>query len=109
MTLERERSRQFWNRQVADGTYETDFGPGTLLRDRRLALARKATEERRFGELVELNPEWTVLDVGCGTGRWSLYFASRVRHVVATDLSEAMIARARTLVEAAGAVTTSTA
>jgi len=102
MTLDRERSRRFWNRQVADATYETDFGPGTLLRDRRLALARKATEELRFGKLVQLRPEWTVLDVGCGTGRWALYFAARVHRVVATDLSEGMVARARALAEAAG-------
>lgn len=36
----------------------------------------------------------TVLDVGCGVGRWSRRLASRGGHVVGIDLSPAMVAEA---------------
>jgi SAM-dependent methyltransferase len=36
-----------------------------------------------------------VLDIGCGTGRWSRYIAGRVRHVEAVDPSDAVFTAAR--------------
>jgi len=103
MTIDRERARRFWDRQVTDQAYETDFGPGTLVKDRRLALCRKAVEEERLSRLIELEPHQTVLDIGCGTGRWAMFFSPRVRSVVGTDFSEAMIARAKAIAERQGA------
>lgn len=103
MTIDRERSRRFWDRQVTDGRHQADFAPGTLLVDGRLAASRRAIEERNFLRLVRLFPQQTVLDIGCGAGRWALFFAARVQRVVATDFSEAMVGRARAVVLAAGA------
>ncbi|MCL5958460.1 MAG: class I SAM-dependent methyltransferase [Chloroflexi bacterium] len=44
-------------------------------------------------ELVasRLGHDMTVLDIGAGTGRWSLYLARRVRTVTALDPSQAML------------------
>ncbi|MCC2624733.1 MAG: class SAM-dependent methyltransferase [Burkholderiales bacterium] len=36
-----------------------------------------------------------VLDIGCGTGRWSMYWCDKVKHIDATDPSEAVLAAVR--------------
>jgi ubiquinone/menaquinone biosynthesis C-methylase UbiE len=41
---------------------------------------------------LPLSPEFTVLDVGAGTGRMTLPIAKRVKHVTALDPSEKMLA-----------------
>lgn len=45
--------------------------------------------------LALLDPDWTVGDLGCGTGALSLALAPHVRHVHAVDASRAMLAAAR--------------
>jgi len=49
--------------------------------------------------LVEANvqPSDTVLEIGCGVGRLTRVLARRAAHVLALDISEAMLARAREL------------
>ncbi|HEX8693346.1 MAG TPA: metalloregulator ArsR/SmtB family transcription factor [Longimicrobium sp.] len=47
------------------------------------------------GLLGLLDPEWTVADLGCGTGQVSESLAPFVRRVVAVDSSPAMLAAAR--------------
>jgi ubiquinone/menaquinone biosynthesis C-methylase UbiE len=47
-----------------------------------------------YGILDRLPPS-TVLDVACGTGRYSVYMAERGHQIVGVDLSEAMLAKAR--------------
>ncbi len=42
-----------------------------------------------------MNEHSTVLDVGCGTGRWSKYVASRVKFVEGIDPSEAVYSAAQ--------------
>lgn len=52
----------------------------------------------RAGEealLALLPPEWTVADLGCGTGALAAELARRVRKVVAVDQSPAMLRAAR--------------
>ncbi len=48
---------------------------------------------RRVKEL--LSPEWSVLEVGCGTGTTALRLAAHARAMLATDLSSEMVAIAR--------------
>lgn len=43
-----------------------------------------------------LGPGVLALDLGCGSGRWTRYLASRVGHVEAVDPSEAVLHAART-------------
>jgi ubiquinone/menaquinone biosynthesis C-methylase UbiE len=49
-----------------------------------------------------LNPESMVFEFGCGTGSTSILHAHHVNHILATDISPAMIAIAREKAAAAG-------
>jgi len=42
--------------------------------------------------LSQLDPKGTVLDIGAGTGAWSMLLSSRVKHVTAVEPSDSMIA-----------------
>lgn len=61
------------------------------------AYARKLALTR-----AHLRPDMTVLELGCGTGSTALAHAPHVARIVATDISEAMLAIARTRAREAG-------
>jgi SAM-dependent methyltransferase len=44
-----------------------------------------------FQRLVDLQPGWDVLDIGCGVGTWSRRIAGQGAHVVGADFSAEMI------------------
>jgi ubiquinone/menaquinone biosynthesis C-methylase UbiE len=48
-------------------------------------------------ELIQPQPSWQMLDVGTGAGHTALRFAPRVKRVIATDLTEAMVEKAAEL------------
>ena len=50
-----------------------------------------------------LDPESTVLELGCGTGEDALWLAGRGHRVLATDVSRGMLEQARRKIDAAGA------
>ena len=52
--------------------------------------------------LVRPQPDWRVLDVGTGAGHTAMAFAPHVAQVVATDLTEGMVAKAAELAAARG-------
>lgn len=49
------------------------------------------TYARRFLRIMEPEPDWTVLDMGCGTGTLALPLARLVQHVTAADFSQGML------------------
>ena len=53
-------------------------------------------------ELVKPQPDWQALDVATGAGHTALLFAPHVAHVIASDLTEQMVAKASELAEARG-------
>jgi len=57
---------------------------------------------RLLGELVEAQPNWQALDVGTGAGHTAHLFAGRVARVIATDVTEAMLAKAAELARERG-------
>lgn len=46
---------------------------------------------------LSVNKDSIVLDIGCGSGRWSWYLAPKVKFIEATDPSDAVIAAAELL------------
>lgn len=55
-------------------------------------LFRSFFEENEVTEIlashnIEINRNMTVLDLGCGGGRWCAYFAERAGHVIGVDIS----------------------
>ena len=56
---------------------------------------------RALLDLVAPEPEWSVLDVGCGAGTLAVPLARRVRQVTAMDFSEGMLAQLRHRLERA--------
>ncbi len=56
------------------------------------------------GLLATLDPEWTVADLGCGTGRTSAALAPFVGKVIAVDASAEMLGAARVRLAGAGNV-----
>lgn len=49
-----------------------------------------------FIKIMNPEPSWTVLDMGCGGGTLALPLAGRVKHITAVDFSEKMIEILRT-------------
>lgn len=60
----------------------------------RLALAT-AEVVRRMDEWCLLGPKHTVLDLGCGIGRFTIAIAGYVQHVIGLDISARMVAEAQ--------------
>ncbi len=52
--------------------------------------------------LIGLGPDSTLIDVGAGAGGFAVYAAARCRHVIAVDVSEAMLCIARERARSAG-------
>lgn len=50
-----------------------------------------AAQKAIYAHALPLRKDFSVLDFGCGNGRWSLWFAPRVARVVGVDLSPEMV------------------
>ena len=85
--------REYWNGQAAKFDVEPDHG-----------LADPAIRQAWAELLLPLMPmpECDVADLGCGTGSLSLLLGKAGHRVWGVDLSEQMVARARTKVADAG-------
>ena len=60
------------------------------------------SQKRLVSRAVRLEPHYSVLDYGCGVGRWTLWFAPQVHRVVGVDLSPKMVEAARQAADEAG-------
>ncbi len=82
------RDARFWNRIAK--------------RYARMPVANPGTYETKLAKTDSyLDPGDRVLEIGCGTGTTALHHASRVAHILATDISPQMIAIAQSKADAA--------
>ncbi len=52
---------------------------------------REKQEINNFNQLIDLNNIKNVLEVACGSGRWSFYLSNKVNYIKAIDISPQMI------------------
>lgn len=94
MSSDYEIARQYWS-QPASGPIELQgvaaLGGGGLAE----VLFRQQDEVRRFTALVRLTAASSILELGCGNGRWVMALAGRVGSYEAVDFSASMLAVAR--------------
>jgi SAM-dependent methyltransferase len=53
--------------------------------------AGKTFYPESFIKIMNPDPSWTILDMGCGGGTLAIPMAARVRHITAVDFSEKML------------------
>jgi SAM-dependent methyltransferase len=71
------------------------YDGGADRRDRQDKQPWKLAERAAFLDRLQQANSLRLLEIGAGTGQDSAFFASRGLHVVATDMSPAMVARCR--------------
>lgn len=83
------RPEKFWDRMAA--------------RYARQPVADEAVYQKKL-EMTRscLSPDMELLEIGCGTGSTAIVHAPHVRHILATDISENMLAIAREKAQAEG-------
>lgn len=94
-TLHNERELAHWRQWQAKA--DTVWGWQTPA-----GQARAARRANLFRTLAKMTPASEVLEVGCGTGEFTLRIAPHVNHLYATDLSPDLMGRAREKAQAAG-------
>ncbi len=95
-----ERSRRFWNSGDAGAAlpYVYPLGGGGMVE----ASYRSYFEARHLDRIVRFSPGMNVLEMGCGTGRWALELAPKIKHYTGVDFSRQAIEMARQSVRSAG-------
>jgi SAM-dependent methyltransferase len=88
MKLDYGKVEEFWDRQAAAAPERAGMlgvlGPAG-------ARYRTQAEWAHLLRVVAPRPEWAVLELGCGAGRWAFLLAPRVRFIRGLDVSGRMI------------------
>jgi ubiquinone/menaquinone biosynthesis C-methylase UbiE len=79
------RGRSVNNKQI------TSLSAAMLVSDDRILKYRDFVEKSIFLRKIKINKDYSVLDLGCGTGRWALFLAPKVMNITAVDFSESFI------------------
>ncbi|MEY4577270.1 MAG: hypothetical protein RL701_1973 [Pseudomonadota bacterium] len=100
--IDYERIRNFYDQHRSGQTDDPDFLRGTVEESRGIARFRSRAEARHLSRVLSVRPGQRVLDLGAGTGRWSLYFAEHGARVTAIELAPSLAAGATRNAERAG-------
>ncbi len=102
MREQEQKSRAFWDAQADDAG--DGMTPGLMVSDARLSEYRDLAEKKVFYERMGtlLDAQMRVLEVGCGSGRWTVDFANRFTQVMAADISPKILGHARNRAEREG-------
>lgn len=73
----------------------TDFDAAARTWDSPEKIARSAAIAEAIADAVPLDPQWSALDYGCGTGQLTWHLGDRIHHVTLTDTSPGMLEVAR--------------
>lgn len=93
--IDYDRIREFYDQHRTDHAEDPDFLRGTIETSTGVARFRNRAEARHLMRVLALTPGQSVLDLGAGTGRWSVYFAERGARVTAVELAPSLAQGAR--------------
>jgi len=80
-----------WDETTAISTDYGDVAEAGNYDNRHSHSERNAAEYREILDLIAPGPDWTLMDVGAGTGTFAIAAAGRCREVLAVDISQAML------------------
>jgi len=92
--IDYERIRSFYDQHRADQVDDPEFLRGTIEGSLGVARFRNRAEARHLARVLELPRGSEVLDLGGGTGRWSVFFAERGARVTLVELAASLAAGA---------------
>ncbi|MET0386018.1 MAG: class I SAM-dependent methyltransferase [Polyangiales bacterium] len=87
--------RSFYDQHRSERGDDPEFLRGTIEPSRGIVRFRNRAEARHLARVLATSHGQHVLDLGAGTGRWSLYFAERGAHVTAVELAPSLADGAR--------------
>jgi len=94
--LDYKETKRFWEKRaervrLTGNLFEANLSDNIPLQ----AIFKDAIEKQIIEKSAPLMPDYEILDLGCGSGRMSLFFARACKRVVAVDFSLALLERAR--------------
>jgi 2-polyprenyl-3-methyl-5-hydroxy-6-metoxy-1,4-benzoquinol methylase len=82
--------REFYDRHRSEQSDDPDFLRGTIEESLGVVRFRNRAEARHLARVLPMAAGSTVLDLGGGTGRWSIWFAERGARVTMIELAESL-------------------
>jgi len=83
--------------EIAHGTYIAENPEKVWNYNTKAGKYRASWKAKQILEYLQIDhhPEARVLEIGCGSGEYTRYFAGKINHLTATDLSEDLLRIAR--------------
>lgn len=93
--IDYDRIRDFYDQHRKEHTSDPDFMRGTIEVSTGIARFRNRAEARHLERVLKIEGGQRVLDLGAGTGRWSIFFAERGARVTSVELAPSLAETAR--------------
>jgi SAM-dependent methyltransferase len=93
--IDYDRIRDFYDQHRNEQTRDPDFLRGTIEVSTGIARFRNRAEARHLERVLKVERGQRVLDLGAGTGRWSIFFAERGAHVTSVEFAPSVAESAR--------------
>jgi 2-polyprenyl-3-methyl-5-hydroxy-6-metoxy-1,4-benzoquinol methylase len=93
--IDYDRIRDFYDQHRKEQTSDPDFMRGTIEVSTGIARFRNRAEARHLERVLKIESGQRVLDLGAGSGRWSIFFAERGTHVTSVELAPSLAETAR--------------
>lgn len=77
---------KFWKSKTGNNVYAS-----MISKDLSFAIFRHYSERERILSKVKFNKEDSILDLGCGSGRWERSLSPYVKEIVGVDFSEELL------------------
>lgn len=90
--LDYERIQNFYDQHRSERVDDPDFLRGTIETSRGITRFRYRAEARHLARVLKIEPGQRVLDLGAGTGRWSIHFAQAGARVSAVEWAPSLAA-----------------